>query len=74
MPHLEKDPQPARQGHRGDHIFIILVVSTLLASAALWGLYSIWAGSEADEPQNQPAPSSIETDPEPVDPTAGQES
>ena len=27
---------------------------------------------DADEPQNQPAPSIIETNPEPVDPTGGQ--
>ncbi|MDB5432642.1 MAG: hypothetical protein JWP35_3758 [Caulobacter sp.] len=50
---------PARQGLRGRHVLIILVVSTVLAALALFGAWGLHWG-DLEHAQNASAPTSAE--------------
>jgi len=53
---IEESETKAKQGGRGLDIFVILVVSTVLAALALWGLFSLFAADNtADQAAGQTA-------------------
>ncbi|CAN5288394.1 hypothetical protein BH10PSE3_BH10PSE3_40750 [soil metagenome] len=50
----------ARQGRRGLHVFWVLIISTVLAAAALFGAWSMRSGDLAGVEHNNGASSSQE--------------
>ncbi len=64
------DATHARQGARGRHAFIILVVSLTAAIAVVFGAWAGWSGHFRGQTGNKEAPSavaqSVTTTPSPV--------
>ena len=66
--HVDLDATPARQGMRGVHIMWVLVISFMLAAAALFGSWALRSQDLANvQPNNKASPAEAQS----FDTTAG---